>query len=152
VMPEMLGAALEGKPVVVHGDGRQSRSFMHVSDLVDAFVRLVNDPHLDGAILNVGNPDEITVCELAETIIRLTGSTSPIVHGPAREGDPQRRRPDIARVMSRYGWEPHVGLDDGLSDTIRFLTGAAAAADGRGPAGAPSSASHDPVADFARRS
>jgi nucleoside-diphosphate-sugar epimerase len=122
VVPELLGAALEDRPLTVHGDGAQSRSFMYVTDLVNAFVALVDDEFLDGAILNVGNPEEVTVRQLAETIVRLTGSQSTIVDVPGRDGDPQRRRPNIDRIQARYGWRPTVSLEDGLVRTIHWLT------------------------------
>jgi len=132
VMPELLGAALSGEPLTVHGDGSQSRSFMYVSDLVAALAAVAADPAVDGLIVNIGNPEEITIRELAGTIVGLTGSRSRIVTVPGREGDPQRRRPDIGRITARYGWRPTVPLEDGLRRTIAWLRRAETADD---PAG-----------------
>ncbi len=117
VIPELLAAALEGRPMLIHGDGRQTRSFMYVSDLVDGLVRVAFDPTSDGAVLNVGSPDEVTIAALARSIATIAGTSGPVVLGRPRAGDPQRRRPDITRMRARYGWEPVVGLEDGLRRT-----------------------------------
>lgn len=118
-IPEMMGAALEGRPVVIHGNGTQTRSFCYVSDLVAGLTHVLLDPVLDGEILNIGNPDEITVLELAETILRLLGAEGAIEFVEARPGDPARRRPVIDRMSQRYGWVPTVGLEAGLVETFR---------------------------------
>lgn len=116
-IPELLSAALEDRPLTVHGDGSQTRSFCYVSDLVDGLVAVATDRDADGEVFNVGNPDEITILELAEAIIRVTGSRSAIQFDPRRPGDPERRRPDITKISERYGWRPGVPLDDGLRRT-----------------------------------
>jgi nucleoside-diphosphate-sugar epimerase len=121
VVPEMLAAALDGRPLVVHGDGSQTRSFQFVSDLVAGLLLVACDPASDGEVFNVGNPGEFTIAELAEAILRLTGSASGIVHVEARPGDPQRRRPDISRMRDRFGWEPRVALEDGLRLTADWF-------------------------------
>ena len=114
----MVSAALAGRPLVIHGDGSQTRSFCYVSDLVAALSTVIQDEKLDGEIFNIGNPHEITVRELAEHIFELTESDSELRFTSARPGDPERRRPVIDRISTRYGWEPRVALRDGLEATI----------------------------------
>jgi len=114
--------ALRGEPITLHGTGDQTRSFCHVADEVRGLVAVL-DGHLTGPV-NVGNPDEFTVRQLAETIIELIGSTSEIVTVPLpdeREGDPLQRRPDITLVRSTYGWEPTIGLREGLTRMIDWF-------------------------------
>jgi nucleoside-diphosphate-sugar epimerase len=124
VIPELLSRAIAGEPMPIHGDGSQTRSFMYVSDLVEALVRVGLDPELDGAILNVGNPHEVTMDELADRVSDILGGSRPVVHIPARAGDPQRRRPDISRIAARHDWAPRVDLDTGLRRTIDWFTAA----------------------------
>jgi dTDP-glucose 4,6-dehydratase len=103
----------------VFGDGRQTRSFCYVSDLVDGILRLMesdtNEP------VNIGNPHEVTIEEIARTIIRLVGSSSRIVYRPLPVDDPRQRRPDITRARTLLGWEPTVGLEDGLLTTVDYF-------------------------------
>jgi nucleoside-diphosphate-sugar epimerase len=120
-IPEMVSAALDGRDLVIHGDGSQTRSFCHVDDLVDALLLVGLDRAADGEILNLGNPDEVTIRHLAAEIVRISGSDSEVRFDPRRPGDPERRRPDIGRVRARYGWEPRVGLEAGLRDTIDWF-------------------------------
>jgi dTDP-glucose 4,6-dehydratase len=118
-IPTFLDQALGGKPVTVFGDGSQTRSFCFVQDLIRGLVLLVeSDEHLP---VNLGNPDEKTLLELAETIIRLTGSSSEIVFEALPIDDPQVRQPDITRAKQILGWEPIVPLEDGLRKTIASL-------------------------------
>ena len=117
-IPEIASAALDGRPIPIHGDGSQTRSFCYVSDTVDAILAVGLDRDADGEILNIGNPHEITIRYLAEEIVRLTGSTSALQFDPRRPGDPERRRPDIAAIQARYGWSPRVDLSTGLARTI----------------------------------
>jgi dTDP-glucose 4,6-dehydratase/UDP-glucuronate decarboxylase len=117
-IPELVTAALEGRPLTVHGDGTQTRSFCYVSDLVGGLLLVALDPILDGEVFNIGNPAEVTIRELAERIRTIAGSDSPIHFTDRRPGDPERRRPDIAKIRDRYGWEPTIGLEDGLAETI----------------------------------
>jgi nucleoside-diphosphate-sugar epimerase len=121
VIPELMNAALGGRPLVLHGDGLQTRSFCYVTDLVEGLLNVVLDPLLDGEILNLGNPAEVTMRELADEILRVTGSRSPITFDEARAGDPARRKPDITRVQRRYGWRPTVSLDEGLRMTAEWF-------------------------------
>lgn len=120
VMPEFFGAAYSGQPLVVHGDGSQTRSFMYVDDLVEGLVRVGMDVELDGQLLNIGNPQEVTIQQLAERIIAAVAPDAGTVHVPGRPGDPQRRCPDISRMRARYGWQPRVDLDDGLRETAKW--------------------------------
>jgi nucleoside-diphosphate-sugar epimerase len=118
VMPALIGAALASKPLVVHGDGTQTRSFCYVSDLVEGLRLVAEDGSADGEVLNLGNPEEVTILELAESIRDAINPALEIIRTPARPGDPGRRRPVIDRVRYRYGWEPRVPLSQGLACTI----------------------------------
>ncbi len=115
-VPAFMSQALRNEELTVFGDGTQTRSFCYVSDLVDGILRLLdsstNEP------VNIGNPHEITIEEIARTIIRLTGSRSTIVYRPLPVDDPKQRRPDITRARTLLGWEPKVGLEEGLLKTI----------------------------------
>jgi dTDP-glucose 4,6-dehydratase len=119
VVPSLISQALKGEPLTVFGDGSQTRSFCYVSDLIDGVARLlysgVREP------VNVGNPDEMTVLEFAETIRRLTGTSAPIVHRPLPVDDPKQRRPDITLARKALGWEPKVPLEEGLEETISYF-------------------------------
>lgn len=117
VIPAFISAARAGRPYPVHGDGTQTRSYMYVSDLVEGLVAVASDPELDGLVANVGNPDELTVDELAGVFGMLTGQVSRDWL-PARPGDPRQRRPDITLFSERYGWAPKVTLQDGLRRTL----------------------------------
>jgi dTDP-glucose 4,6-dehydratase len=118
-VPAFISQALRHEDVTVFGDGSQTRSFTYISDLVDGIIRLmlsdVNDP------VNIGNPREMTLKALAETIIRMTGSRSQIVYRPLPEDDPKVRQPDITRAKALLGWEPKVALEDGLKTTIEYF-------------------------------
>jgi dTDP-glucose 4,6-dehydratase len=113
-VPQLLAAAIVGEPLTIHGDGTQTRSFCYVSDLVDGLLHVGLDNDIDGEVFNIGNPSEITIRELAEAIVRATGSRSEITNTPRPPGDPERRRPVIERMQERYGWAPKVELADGL--------------------------------------
>jgi dTDP-glucose 4,6-dehydratase len=117
VIPELLSAALRDRPLIVHGQGTQTRSFCYVSDIVAGILAVVLDPDLDGGVLNIGSPHEMTILELAETIRRLIRPDAQIIHVLGRTGDPERRRPVIDRMIDRYGWHPVVPLEDGLLQT-----------------------------------
>ena len=127
VIPEMISAALAGRPLVVHGNGLQTRSFCYVSDLVDGLLHVLLDPTLDGEVLNIGNPHEITMRELARHITEITETDGQVRFTSARPGDPERRRPVIDRINDRYGWEPRVPLGEGLRATIASFRAAAKA-------------------------
>jgi len=118
-IPTFLRQALEGVPLTVFGDGSQTRSFCYVDDLIRGIVLLAESgEHLP---VNLGNPDEKTLLELAEAVVQVTGSSSEIVFQPLPVDDPQVRQPDITRARQLLGWEPEVGLDDGLRRTIQSL-------------------------------
>jgi dTDP-glucose 4,6-dehydratase len=119
VVPNFIAQALRGEPITVYGDGSQTRSFCYVSDLVEGIVRLLRSEH-PGPI-NCGNPTEVTILQFAERIKALTGSKSEIVFKPLPVDDPKVRQPDITRARTLLGWEPQVGLDDGLRRTIDYF-------------------------------
>ncbi len=117
-LPNFLCAALQGEPLCVHGDGRQTRSFCYVSDTVAGILAVLERG--DAAPYNVGRPGEMTILDFARTILRISGSKSPIVHGAAWPDDPRRRDPDVTRLCG-LGWRPRVGLEDGLGQTLRWF-------------------------------
>ncbi|HSE07812.1 MAG TPA: UDP-glucuronic acid decarboxylase family protein [Nocardioidaceae bacterium] len=121
VIPTFIRQALEGEPLTVAGDGSQTRSLCYVDDLVEALVRMLRCDH--AGPVNIGNPHELTVLALAETIRALTGSTSPIAFVPRPVDDPGFRRPDIALARDTLGWEPRVPFVDGLRRTIAWFRG-----------------------------
>jgi dTDP-glucose 4,6-dehydratase len=116
IVPSLIGQALRGEPLTVFGDGSQTRSFCYVSDLIEGIYRLLLSDYRDP--MNIGNPSEMTVLAFAETIRRATGTGAPIVHRPLPLDDPRQRRPDIALAKAALGWEPTVGLEEGLRKTI----------------------------------
>jgi dTDP-glucose 4,6-dehydratase len=118
-VPAFMSQALTGEDVTIFGDGTQTRSFTYVTDLVDGVLRLMeadtNDP------VNIGNPHEVTIEEIARTIIRLVGSRSTLVYRPLPVDDPKQRQPDITRARTLLGWEPTVGLEQGLLKTVDYF-------------------------------
>ena len=120
IVPSLIGQALRGEPLTVFGDGSQTRSFCYVSDLIEGIHRLLLSDYRDP--MNIGNPAEMTVREFAETIKRLTGTPAPIVNRPLPVDDPRQRRPDISLAKATLGWEPKVGLEEGLRATIADFT------------------------------
>jgi UDP-glucuronate decarboxylase len=138
VVSNFVVQALKGEPITVYGKGRQTRSFCYVSDTLEAFVRLMRtDDDFTGPV-NIGNPAECSMLELAETVVALTGSKSAIVFEPLPSDDPARRCPDIQLAKAMLGWEPKVALRDGLAATIdyfdRWLTARAASSAAARPA------------------
>ncbi len=121
VVSEFAAAALRGEPLPIFGDGTQTRSFCYVSDLVDALLLVVLDRSADGEVLNIGNPHEVSMLELAETIASAAGAGGVVVHLAPAIDDPARRRPDISRLQARYGWSPRVSLDDGIARTVAYF-------------------------------
>jgi UDP-glucuronate decarboxylase len=121
VVSNFVVQALRGEPISIYGDGKQTRSFCYVDDLIEGFVRLMASPaDLTGPI-NLGNPSEFTIRELAETVIELTGSRSKITFLPLPQDDPRQRQPDIGLAKKRLGWEAKVPLRQGLEHTIRYF-------------------------------
>jgi len=118
-VPAFMSQALRGEDVTIFGSGTQTRSFCYVSDLVDGILRLADSKENDP--INIGNPHEMTIAEIATTIIRMTGSKSTLVNRPLPEDDPKQRRPDITRARTLLGWEPKVGLEEGLTKTLDYF-------------------------------
>ncbi len=121
VVSNFIVQALEGSPITLYGDGNQTRSFCFVSDLVEALVRLMDSPDDFTGPVNLGNPGEFTIRELAEKVIAQTGSKSELVFRPLPHDDPKQRQPDITLARSRLGWEPTIPLDQGLQKTIPYF-------------------------------
>jgi len=123
VVSNFVLQALRGEPLTIYGDGSQTRSFCYVSDLVDGFVRLMdNDKDLVGPV-NLGNPGEFTMKELADAVIDVTGSKSTIEHKPLPQDDPKQRQPDISLAKKELGWEPTIQLREGLEKTVEYFRG-----------------------------
>ena len=121
VVPNFINQALRGEDLTVYGDGSQTRSFCYVSDLVDGLFRLMMSDFSDP--VNIGNPGEMTVLEFAEVVVEIIGSDSRVVFEDLPVDDPKVRRPDISRAKDVLGWEPVVGLEEGLKETIRYFEG-----------------------------
>ena len=121
VVSSFIIQALTNRPITVFGDGLQTRSFCYVSDLVDCILRLMASPDDFTGPVNMGNPNEFTMLELAEKVIEYTGSRSVIEHKPLPQDDPKQRRPDISLAREKLGWEPRVLLDEGLKPTIEYM-------------------------------
>jgi UDP-glucuronate decarboxylase len=121
VVSNFIVQALRGEDITLYGDGSQTRAFCYVDDLIDGLVRLMATGDAVTGPVNIGNPHEIPVRELAERIIRMTGSASRIVLRPLPEDDPTQRCPDISRAQAQLGWEPRVKLEDGLDRTIAYF-------------------------------
>jgi UDP-glucuronate decarboxylase len=121
VVSNFIVQALLGRDLTVFGDGSQSRSFCYVDDLIDGLVRFMAASETETGPTNMGNPEEITMLELASTVIKLTNSRSRIVHRPLPQDDPKQRQPDISRARKLLGWSPRVGLEDGLTATIAYF-------------------------------
>ena len=118
-VPAFISQALRNEDVTVFGDGTQTRSFTYITDLVDGIIRLmlskINDP------VNIGNPHEMTIEEIAKTIIRMTGAKSRVIYKPLPTDDPKVRQPDITRARTLLEWEPRVPLEEGLVKTIDYF-------------------------------
>ena len=126
VVSNFIVQALRGEPITIYGDGSQTRSFCFVDDLVDGMVRLMNTGHDVTGPINVGNPGEFTMLELAQTVLEITGSSSGIEHRPLRQDDPKQRQPDITLARRELGWEPTVELRRGLTQTVDYFRGVVA--------------------------
>jgi len=121
VVSNFIVQALKGEAITLYGDGNQTRSFCYVDDLIEGFIRLMNsEDGLTGPV-NLGNPGEFTMKELAELVIELTGSKSQLEHRPLPADDPRQRQPDIAQAKEKLGWEPKIPLKDGLVKTIEYF-------------------------------
>ena len=112
---------MKGEPITIYGDGQQTRSFCYADDLVEGFVRLMDTPDEVTGPMNLGNPGEFTIRELAEKVIELTGSKSKMVRKPLPADDPMQRKPDISFARKTIGWEPRIQLEAGLRRTIAYF-------------------------------
>jgi UDP-glucuronate decarboxylase len=119
VVSNFITQALQGKPITIFGEGRQTRSFCYVDDLIDGFIRLMNQDQTTGPI-NLGNPGEFSMLELAQLVLNLTGSKSPLKYEPLPADDPKQRCPDITKAKTILGWSPRVPLEEGLTKTIPY--------------------------------
>ncbi len=121
VVSNFIVQALQSRPITIYGDGRQTRSFCFVDDLIDGFVRLMASPDTVTGPINLGNPGEFSMLELAEKVIGQTGSRSPVIFEPLPRDDPRQRRPVIDLARQHLGWTPRIDLDEGLARTIAYL-------------------------------
>jgi UDP-glucuronate decarboxylase len=121
VVSNFIVQALQGKPITIYGDGSQTRSFCYVDDLIEGFIRLMDAPDTVTGPVNIGNPGEFTIRQLAEIVIEMTGSRSEIVQMPLPQDDPLQRRPDITKARELLGWEPTIPLREGLARTIAYF-------------------------------
>lgn len=121
VVSNFVVQALKGQPITIYGDGRQTRSFCYVDDLIEGFVRLMNSPKEITGPLNLGNPGEFTMLQLAELTIELTASKSRLLFEPLPQDDPRQRQPDISAAGTHLGWKPTVSLREGLRHTIAYF-------------------------------
>ncbi len=119
VVSNFVCQALMGEPITIYGEGQQTRSFGYVSDTIRGVLALLDSDFTEP--VNIGNPGEFTIAELAELVIEMTGSSSPIVHEPLPQDDPTQRQPDITRARTELGWEPQMSLEDGLKPTIEWF-------------------------------
>lgn len=120
VVSNFIVQALKGENITIYGDGTQTRSFCYCDDLIEGFIRLMSTEGITGPV-NIGNPGEFTILELAEKVIKLVGSKSDLVFKPLPQDDPLQRRPDISLAREKLGWEPTIPLDEGLQKTIPYF-------------------------------
>jgi nucleoside-diphosphate-sugar epimerase len=119
VVSNFVMQALQGKPITIYGDGGQTRSFVYVSDEIRGFLALLDSDYVGP--VNIGNPNEFTISELADLVLELTGSSSPVIHEPLPVDDPTQRQPDITLARTVLGWEPEIDLREGLARTIEWF-------------------------------
>ena len=121
VVSNFIVQALKGDPITLYGDGNQTRSFCYVDDLIDGLIRLMDSPASITGPINLGNPAEFTIGELAKLVLAETGSSSSLVSAPLPQDDPKQRQPDITLAKEHLGWIPKVGLRDGLKQTTDYF-------------------------------
>jgi UDP-glucuronate decarboxylase len=121
VVSNFVVSALTGKPLTIYGEGQQTRSFQYVDDLIEGLIAMMESPDDVIGPINLGNPGEFTIAQLADLVIDQTGATSGITYEPLPQDDPVRRQPDIARAKAMLGWEPKISLADGLARTIEYF-------------------------------
>jgi dTDP-glucose 4,6-dehydratase len=127
-LPNFMAQSLRGEPITIQGDGRQTRSFCYVSDLVEGVLRLLRVGEKNAPVVNLGNPEEITILDFARQVIQVTGSNSELVFRPLPEDDPTVRRPDITKAQQLLGWNPQVSLREGLQKVLPYFEQAVGAA------------------------
>jgi UDP-glucuronate decarboxylase len=120
VVSNFIVQALKNKPLTVYGDGKQTRSFMYITDLIEAILKMMKKKNFTGPV-NIGNPQEVRIIDLAKKIIQLTNSQSKIVYNSLPQDDPHRRRPDISLAKKVLNWQPKINLEDGLNKTIKYF-------------------------------
>jgi len=123
VVSNFIVQALQGKDITLYGNGQQTRSFCYVDDLIDAMVKMMNTEAGFTGPVNIGNPCEFTILQLAEAVLKLSDSKSKIIHQPLPSDDPKQRQPNIELAMAKLSWEPKVNLEDGLKETIAYFKG-----------------------------
>jgi UDP-glucuronate decarboxylase len=121
VVSNFIMQAMRGEDITIYGDGSQTRSFCFVSDLIGGLIAMMDSGHDVTGPINLGNPGEFSMLELAELVLKQTGSASKIVHKPLPEDDPRQRKPDITKATAILGWRPQVSLDDGLPLTVEYF-------------------------------
>ena len=121
VVSNFIVQALQNKPITIYGDGSQTRSFCYVSDLIEGMIKFMESDKTITGPINIGNPNEFTMLELAELILKLTSSQSKIIFKSLPEDDPKQRQPDISLAKDKLGWEPKIKLEDGLNETIKYF-------------------------------
>jgi UDP-glucuronate decarboxylase len=121
VVSNFIVQALRGEDITIYGDGQQTRSFCYVDDLIDGVIKMMNSPSGLTGPVNLGNPEEFTMLQLAEAVTKLTGSRSKLVFKSLPEDDPRQRKPDIELARGQLGWEPRTKLDDGLKETVNYF-------------------------------
>ena len=121
VVSNFIVQALRGEDITIYGDGSQTRSFCYVDDLIEGFLRLSDSPAEITGPINLGNPGEFTILELAEKVLEKIGGTSKLTRHPLPNDDPMQRRPDISKAKKHLDWEPKVALDEGLDKTIAYF-------------------------------
>lgn len=121
VVSNFIVQALQGKDITIYGDGQQTRSFCYVDDLIDAMIKMMDSEKNFTGPVNIGNPCEFTMIQLAETILRISKSKSKVIYKPLPSDDPKQRQPNIELAKSKLGWEPTTSLEDGLRETIKYF-------------------------------
>jgi UDP-glucuronate decarboxylase len=121
VVSNFIVQALRGEDITIYGDGSQTRSFCYVDDLIEGFIRLMASPKEVTGPINIGNPGEFTIRELAETVLKMVGGKSKLVMMPLPQDDPKQRQPDITLAKNVLGWEPKIKLEEGLGKTIDYF-------------------------------
>ena len=121
VVSNFIVQALQGKDITIYGDGSQTRSFCYVDDLIDAMIKTMNSEKGFTGPVNIGNPGEFTMLQLAEMVLKLSNSKSKIIYQPLPSDDPKQRQPNIDLAKTKLGWQPKVNLEDGLKETIAYF-------------------------------